>query len=83
MPFQKGPCGEGVEMRCFLLPLLVAAVVVLVLFLLILIILFFSPSSHNTNVNRRENEEYKILGEQERARSKKKTFDQCRGARGE
>jgi len=44
VPFQKGPCGEGVEMRGFLLPLLEAAVVVLVLFLLI----FEFPSSLTT-----------------------------------
>ena len=51
VPFQKGPCGEGVEMRGFLLPLLEAAVVVLVL---VLLLIFFEsiPSSHNTKINR-------------------------------
>ena len=44
MPFQKGPCGEGVEMRGFLLPLLEeAAVVVLVLLLILLKKIWFSP----------------------------------------
>jgi len=30
VPFQKGPCGEGVEVRGFLLPLLEEAAVVVV-----------------------------------------------------
>ena len=60
VPSQKGPCGERVEMRGFLLPLLEAAVVVLVLFFYMYSFIFifeFPPTSPIADSNMKQQQE--------------------------